>query len=131
MYYLKILFFNFLIVFFADHILPGVEVMNQTKLPHIGSDLIFAAVLGALNSAVFPIFKLFRQEATAPKVAMVVLILNFASYAIVKLAPVGINITSVEGYLLVSIAVSIGGFLTNFLEMKHSCCSPSNTDLPQ
>lgn len=129
MYYLKILFFNFLIVFFANHILPGVEVTSQTKLPHIGGDLIFAAVLGALNSLIFPILKLVRQEANGLRIAIAALILNFAVYALVKLLPIGINVMSVEGYLLVSCVVAVGSFLTNFLEMKHSICN--HMDLPK
>lgn len=129
MYFLKILFFNFLIVFFANHILPGIEVTSQTKLPHIGGDLIFAAVLGALNSSIFPILKLVRQEAKAIRIAMVALILNFAVYAIVKLLPIGISVMTVEGYLLVSCVVAVGSFLTNFLEMKHSVSN--HMDLPK
>jgi uncharacterized membrane protein YvlD (DUF360 family) len=131
MYYLKVLFFNFLIVFFANHILPGVDVTSQTKLPHIGGDLIFAATLGALNSVIFPILKLARQESTALKIALAALILNFAVYAMAKLLPVGIDVTTVEGYVLVSVVVAAGSFLTNFLEMKHSSTACSKTDMPQ
>ena len=46
MTYLKSLFFNFLVVFFANHVLPGIEVVKPTKLPHIGGDLTFAIALG-------------------------------------------------------------------------------------
>jgi uncharacterized membrane protein YvlD (DUF360 family) len=129
MYYLKTLFFNFLVVFFANHILPGIYVTSQTKLPHVGSDLIFAIALGALNSLIFPVLKLIRQEVTGLKIALIALILNFAVYAIVKLAPLGIHIDSVEGYILAAVVVTLGSFLTNFLEMKHYQCH--NTDMPQ
>ncbi len=128
MYYLKMLFYNFLVVFFANYVLPGIVVMESTKLPHIGGDLIFAVALGAVNSLIFPILKLFRQGSGALKIAIIALIVNFASYAIVKLLPVGINVSSVEGYLLASVVVTIGSFLTNFLEMKHS---QTNMDVPQ
>lgn len=133
MYYIKTLFFNFLVVFFADHILPGIEVMNQTKLPHVGGDLLFAAGLGLLNSLIFPLLKLVKQQPTALRIALIALIMNFLAYAIVKLLPVGIHITSVEGYLLVSLGVTLGSFLINFLEMKHykSSCGPSGPDFPQ
>ncbi len=133
MYYLKTLFFNFLVVFFADHILPGIEVMNQTKLPHVGGDLLFAAGLGLLNSLIFPLLKLVKQRPTALRIALIALIMNFLSYAIVKLLPVGIHITSVEGYLFASLTVTLGSFLINFLEMKHyqPPCGPSGPDFPQ
>jgi len=129
MYYLKSLVINFLVVFFADHILPGIDVTNQTKLPHIGGDLIFAAVLGLLNSLIYPILKMANREASAPKIALSALILNFAAYAIIKLIPIGIHVMSVEGYILASAVVMIGSLLTNFFEMKRhqSHIPPGNT----
>lgn len=119
MYYLKTLFFNFLVVFFADHTLPGIEVMSQTKLPHVGADLIFAFALGLLNSLIFPILKLVKQEPTGFRIALIALILNFLVYAIIKLLPIGIHVMTVNGYVLASVVVALGSFLTNFLEMKH------------
>lgn len=129
MYYLKSLFFNFLVVFFADHILPGLEVLDMTRLPHIGGDLIFAVVLGFLNSLIYPVLKLLKQEDSTLKIALIALILNFAAYGIVKLLPIGINVKNVEGYILASVIVSLGGFLTNFLEMRRK--NHHNLDMPQ
>lgn len=131
MYYLKILFFNFLVVFFANHILPGIEVTSQTRLPHIGGDLIFAAVLGVLNSLISPVLHWIFHSLTLLKVAMTALLLNFAGYAIIKLLPVGIHITSVEGYILVAGVVTLGSFLTNFFEMKHVSSRGPTVDKPQ
>lgn len=119
MYYLKSLFFNFLTVFFANHILPGIDVVNQTKLPHFGGDLLFAAALGLLNSLIYPILKIF-DKVSVSKIILLAVILNFAVYAVLKWLPIGINVESIEGYLLASAVVSLGSFLTNFLEMKHS-----------
>jgi uncharacterized membrane protein YvlD (DUF360 family) len=132
MVYLKSLFYNFLAVFFSNHLLPGISVVDQTKLPHIGGDLLFALILGALNMFVYPALKLFRQEVTIPKMILIVLILNFASYGILKLLPVGIHVESVEGYILASAAVSICGFLTNYFEMKRGHHHPPKEplDLP-
>ncbi|HSX10909.1 MAG TPA: phage holin family protein [Chlamydiales bacterium] len=129
MYYLKTLFFNFLVVFFANHILPGIEVSDQTKLPHIGGDLIFAVVLGGLNTLIYPVLKLVRHDANLLKIGLVALILNFAAYAIVKLLPIGIHVMCVEGYVFASAVVAIASFIMNFLEMKHS--QGSKTDMPQ
>ncbi len=118
MYYLKILFFNFFIVFFANHILPGIDVANQTKLPHLGGDLMFAISLGFLNSLIYPLLKL-NNQASALKIAGLSIVINFVAYAALKLMPIGIHVTSLTGYLSASILVAAGSFLTNFLEMKH------------
>lgn len=127
MNYLKSLVINFLVVFFSDHILPGIQVMNQTKLPHLGGDFILAIALGLLNSLIYPVLKLTHSETSALKIALVALILNFAAYGLVKLIPIGISVTTVEGYILVSAVVTIGGFLTNYFEMKrHTSHKPEN-----
>lgn len=119
MNYIKSLFFNFLTVFFANHILPGIEVVNQTKLPHLGGDLPFAAALGFINSLIYPILKLVDRQTSAPRIGMLALVVNFAAYAFLKLMPVGIHISTVEGYILAAFVTSLGSFLTNFLEMRH------------
>jgi uncharacterized membrane protein YvlD (DUF360 family) len=131
MVYLKILFYNFLAVFFSNHLLPGITVTDQTKLPHLGGDLIFAAALAGLNTLIYPILKLFRQEISIPKLILAVLVLNFASYGILKLLSIGIHVDSVEGYILASSVVSLSGFLTNFFEMKkHHPKEQPPIDLP-
>lgn len=120
MHYIKSLFFNFLVVFFADHVLPGIEVMDQTKLPHFGGDLLFAIALGFLNSLIFPFLKIIHRHLTAVKVAMIALVLNFAAYALLKVLPVGIQVMTVAGYIWAAIVVSLGSFLTNYLELRHN-----------
>ena len=131
MYYLKMLFFNFLVVFFANHVLPGIDVANQTKLPHIGGDLIFAFALGLLNSLIFFGLKMV-DKVSLMRIGILSVVITFLSYAILKIVPIGIYITSMKGYLLASVLVSIGSFLTNFLEMKrmkmHHPVSPVNTE---
>ena len=118
--YLKSVFFNFLTVFFANHIFSGIEVTNQTKLPHIGGDLIFAGVLGLLNSLIFPILRMVDQRVSAVRIILFSILLNFSAYAILKLVSfLGIEVLSVEGYVIASGVVSLGSFLTNYLEMKH------------
>lgn len=118
MRYLKGLFFNFLIVFFANHVLPGIGVADQTKFPHLGDDLLFAIALGFLNSLIYPILRLIGKHQSALRIAIFALALNFAAYAVLKFLPLGIHIMSVEGYLLTSFFVSLGSFLVNYLEMK-------------
>jgi uncharacterized membrane protein YvlD (DUF360 family) len=138
MHYLKSLFFNFLTVFFANHILPGIDVVNQTKLPHLGGDLIFAFALGILNTLIYPVLRLVDHSASAIKIGGIALILNFASYAILKFLPIGIKITTVEGYIIASVIVAVGSFVTNYLDMKHgrhhhkaAPPTPPSADLPQ
>ncbi len=131
MYYLKTLFFNFLAVFFANHILPGIEVVDPTKLPHLGADLPFAFGLGLLNSLIYPAMKLFNLRVTVLRIAITAVLLNLFVYAIVKFFPIGIDLT-LEGYLYGSIAVSLGSFLINYLELKHGSHHPHHepTDAP-
>jgi hypothetical protein len=119
MKYLKILAINFLVAFFSNYLLPGVEVLGHTKLPQVEGDLIYPFSLAVLNTAIGPLLKVFQKEVTALKIALTAFILNFAAYGIVKLLPVHIAVTSVEGYILVSAAVTLGGFLTNFFDMKR------------
>jgi len=118
MNYVKSLFFNFLIVFFANHVLPGIETVSQAKLPHLGSDLLFAFCLGFLNSLIYPLLKFTTKTARIPHIALAALVLNFVSYAILKLLPIGIHITSLQGYFLGVVVVSAGSFFLNFFEMK-------------
>ncbi len=131
MSYIKSLFFNFLVVFFADHILPGIEVLDQTKLPHFGGDLIFSLVLGFLNSLIFPFLRLIEQHLAPVKIAMIALILNFVAYGFLRWLPVGIQVITVEGYLLCAVVVTLGSFLTNYWELKQylqKMPPPSNGD---
>ncbi len=114
----KALLINFLVVFFADHVLPDILVMDQTKLPHIGGDLIMALALGFLNTLIYPVLKM-MGHATAIKIALAALALNFIAYAVVKIIPIGIGVASIEGYLMASLAVAVGSFFTNYFEWKR------------
>lgn len=120
MTYVKSLFFNFLIVFFVNHVLPGIEPGDR-KLPHIGPDLIYAFALGLLNSLIYPILRMIQPYRIGlSKIALIALVINFVSYAIVKLAPLGIEINTLEGFLIAALIVTLGSILTNYLEWKHA-----------
>ncbi len=120
MRYLKSLFFNFLVVFFANYLLPGIDP-SITKLPHIGGDFAFAIGLGLLNSLIYPALKLVHRPTAVSRLIMLATPLNFIVYAAAKFLPMGVHIASVEGYLLGAIVVSIGSVLLNHFEMKgHS-----------
>jgi uncharacterized membrane protein YvlD (DUF360 family) len=85
MNYAKSLFFNFLIVFFANHILPGISVNGITKIPHIKSDLLFPLCLGLMNSLIYPILRIFGPSVSWFRMGALALILNFVAYAILKI----------------------------------------------
>ena len=131
MNYLKSLFYNFLTVFFANYLLPGIEVVKHTKLPHIGGDLLFAIVIGFLNSLIYPVLKVMDQKISVGRIAMAASVLSFGAYAIMKFAPLSIEVKSVEGYLLASIIVGAGGFLMNYLEMKRSFRFSTPPEMPK
>lgn len=129
MYYLKSLFYNFLTIFFANYLLPGIVVMSQTKLPHFGGDLLFAAALGILNSLIYPLLKLFHSLSPM-RLAIASIFLNFIVYALVKVMPIGIKIMSWEGYLLPAALVTVVSFLTNYFEMRHHKVSMAAPSFP-
>ena len=54
------------------------------------------------------------------KIAIGVIVITFTCYAIVKFTPIGIEILSIEGYLLASVIVSAVGIFMAYLEMKGS-----------
>lgn len=119
MTYLKCLFFNFLIVFFVNHVVPGIEP-GEHKLPQIGPDLIFAFALGLLNSLIYPILKVIPPGVTLSRIILAAIVINFVAYALMKFAPLGINVTSMEGFLIAACVVAVGSILTNYLELKHA-----------
>lgn len=128
MKYLKSWLVNFLTIFFANYVLPGIIIAAQTKLPHIGGDILFALVLAGLNTLVYPALKIFSRNAPLSQIAIIIIALNFLAYALLKFLPLGIQLTSIEGYLLGSLAASLAGFFTNYYERKLSL--PPPTDPP-
>jgi len=131
MAYLKLFFYNFLIVFFANYLLPGIETINPTKLPHINGDCWFAIGVGLLNSLIFPVMKVLDQPATLSRIAIAALAISFVSYTIMKFAPLGIEIKNIQGYFIAMLIVAIGGFATSFWEMKRSSKFPKLPDMPR
>ncbi len=123
MHYLKSLFFNFLIIFLSLHVFAGVELTDPTKLPHVGKDLYFAAALGFLNSLIYPMLRMIDSRLIGLRIIFIAILLNFAMYALLKILPVGISVTSLKGYVIVASAVSIGSIFANYFEMKMGCRS--------
>lgn len=118
MNYPKSLFYNFLTVYFANHLLPGIELLLPMRIPHFGYDLPFAVVVGLLNSLIYPVCKLVSHHTSVFRIVIIALVLNFAIYGIVKIAPLGIHILTLEGYLIAACVVSIVSIVTNYLSMR-------------
>ncbi len=132
MRYLRGLLFFVLIVFFVNYLFPGVDVVNQTKIPHIGGDIIFAAALGLLNSLILPLLKKINGAVGIVRIAIGTLVLNFAAYALLKVLPLGVFITNVEGYLAAALVVSIGSVLLSYGHMRqcHKCEAHKHDEPP-
>jgi uncharacterized membrane protein YvlD (DUF360 family) len=119
MFYLKSLLTNFLTVFFANHILPGMQIAYYSRLPKIEGDLIFALGLGLISSLVFPVMRLFRVKTSHLKIGLITFVISFVAYSIVNLLPLGIKVVSTIGYLSCSIVVWLVSYLTNHLAYRH------------
>jgi hypothetical protein len=118
--YLKNLGLQFLLIFFVDYLTPGIDVIDQTKIPHIGGDLILSAGLGFLNSLISLVIKMLGRKMMLLRIAIISLALNFAIYALLKILPVGVFVTSVEGYLIAAGVVSLGSLLINFFHVRQN-----------
>lgn len=118
MTYFKSLFFNFLAVFFANHIIPGLHIDYYTKLPHIAGDIIFAFSVGFLNSLVYPLMRLFSSESHF-RIGLATFIISIGAYSIVNLLPVGIHVRTASGFVWCSLVVWFCAYLTNHLELRR------------
>lgn len=125
MKYLKNFLICFFIVFFVNYLFPGIDIVNQSKLPHIGGDFTFAAILGLLNSLLYPALFAIDRQSTILRLSVVTFILNFLAYALLKLLPFGVYVTRIEGYLTASSAVSFGSIILNYIQFKKTSKSPS------
>ena len=121
MHYIKSLLFNFFIIFLSLNIFAGVELADATKLPHLGKDIFFAAGLGFLNSLIYPILRMIDSRMMGFRIFLIAILLNFAAYALLKILPLGVSITSLKGYAFVAAFASIGSIFTNYFEMKIGC----------
>ena len=111
MRYIQSFLFYFFVIFFADYLIPGVDVVDQTKIPQIRGDLIFAGVLGLLNSLILPFLRIFSKPPGFLHLAIATTVLNFAAFGLLKLITIGVFVTDISGYLIVSFCVTFGSFL--------------------
>ena len=118
MTYFKSLLFNFLAVFFANHIIPGIKIDYYTKLPDIKGDIIFSFFLGLVLSLIFPVLKIFKLSPSHFKIGFITFLVSFGAYSLVNILPVGIHITSAGGFIWCSLIVWFCSYLTNHLEYR-------------
>ena len=126
MKYLKSFAFCFFIVFFVNYLIPGVDVVSFTKIPFFKGDILFPAVLALANIGIVLGFKMVGKALSKIKLGLSLFVLNSIGYSFLKVANSGIYITTVEGYALSIILVSVGCFLVlSFL--MHDSSSGNNS----
>lgn len=118
MTYFKSLLFNFLVVFFVNHVIPGVEIGYYSKLPEIKGDFIFAFSVGFLASLVFPVLKVLPIKPSHFKIGLITFFISFGAYSIVNILPLDIHIAHRGAYIWSSLIVWFCCYLTNHLEYR-------------
>lgn len=118
MNYIRSLFLNFLVVFFIDRVIPGIQVASYEQVPNIGADILFALAVGFLNASVYPFFSILEISTTKLKLALFNFIISFVSFGAIALVPFGVQATF-EGVLLGGTLAWIVAFFTNYLEWQH------------
>ena len=118
MTYFKSLLFNFLAVFFVNHVIPGVEIGYYSKLPEVKGDFIFAFAVGFLASLVFPVLKVLPIKPSHFKIGLITFFISFGAYSIVNILPLDIRIVHRGAYIWSGLIVWFCSYLTNHLEYK-------------
>lgn len=120
MTYIRSLFLNFLIVFFVDRMIPGIQIQSFEQVPNIGADLLFSMIVGFFNASVFPFLVVMEFQPTVRKIFWMTLPLSVLPFVIISIIPFGVQVTSFFGFFFGSLIVWGGAFFTNFLELKSA-----------
>ena len=120
MTYLRALFLNFLVVFFVDRVMPGVQIGTFEQEPNIGADILFSLILGFLNASVFYFLALLELSITHLRLALITAIISFGGFLTIALVPFGVQVTGFSGFLLGGGLVWVTAYVTSYLEWKHS-----------
>ena len=120
MTYLRSLALNFLIVFFMNHSMPGIEISSFENVPNVGADIVFSIVVGFLNAAIFPVFVLFSLKPTFLKMAIIAFIISFGAFILATFASIGVKVLTIGGAVGAGLIVFIVSSVSNYLEYKHS-----------
>ena len=119
MTYLGSLFFNFLVVFFVDRVIPGVEVTLYEGVPNIGADLFFALAVGFLNATIFPLMAVLELRVTRWKIALATFLISFSSFGVISAVSFGVEVVNFSGFFFGGLIVWVTACLTNYLEWQH------------
>ncbi|NGX43884.1 MAG: hypothetical protein KR126chlam5_00009 [Candidatus Anoxychlamydiales bacterium] len=118
MTYLRSFFLNFLIVFFAARVMPGITIQFYENVPNIGADILFSIVVGFLNSIIVPVLVLLEVEITNLKIAIIGFVISYLSFIIISIVDFGVT-SNILGIVLGGSLVWVFSYFTNYLELKH------------
>lgn len=119
MSYVRSLFFNFLIIFFVNRVVPGIQITYFEQVPNIGADILFAAIVGFLNASVFPFYQILELEISAFKLGLFNFIISLGAFSAISVFPFGVQVMNMLGFFLGSSIVFIVAFFTNYLEWQY------------
>lgn len=119
MNYLRALFFNFLIVFFVNRVVPGIQIENFEEVPNIGADILFALIVGFFNASIFFFLALLELKITLARLLWISACISFCAFSLIAFVPFGVRVVDFAGWLLGGGIVWICAAFTNYLEWKH------------
>jgi hypothetical protein len=117
--FLKSLFLNFLIVFFVNRVIPGIDVVTFEAVPDVIADFFFSLSLGFLNAAAIYLLLLLNCKATFIQMGLLTFIFTFGGFAIMAIFPLGVQIATFGGYFFASLIVWGIAFFSNYLEKLY------------
>ncbi len=115
-YYVSLIL-NFLAVFILTRYAPGIASTYSQTSP-LGSDLLFAAVLGFFNASVFPFLIIIGILPTRLKLAVLTGIVSFGGFTMIAIIPYGFQ-PDVGGVVIGGALTWLVAFLTNYFELRR------------
>lgn len=118
MSYFRSFFVNFLVVFLANKISPGIQVIYFDQLPDVITDIVFSLFVGFFNASIFPLLTILELTVTKARLVVLTLIVSYGAYLLTLIFPFGIQLTGASGIIVGATFVWIGAYCTNFFEWK-------------
>jgi uncharacterized membrane protein YvlD (DUF360 family) len=120
MTYFRSLFLNFLIVFFVNRTIPGIEVEPyEGSSPDVVADVLFSTIIALLNASIFPALFILGFNPTLLKISIIAMIISFGGFYTVMFVNIGVSASTFGGVFLAGVIVSAISIFTNYLEKKH------------
>ncbi len=120
MTFVRSFFLNFLIVFFVDRIVPGIEITYFEQVPNIAADFLFSILVGFFNAAVFPVLSCTEWRISKLKIGIITAIISFGAFGVISTISFGIRVLNPGGFFIGGAIVWAIAFLSNYLEWKHA-----------